>query len=135
MDENEIIMTIYNNNSLIFIEEIIENIRNLTNITNIINNENNLNNIIFDIEITHLNNINQEAFKTCKEINQKICKAIKIKSNDDLLKTSCLICMEDYKENEYKRIIPNCNHVYHKKCIDKWLKKTATCPVCRTKLL
>ena len=131
MDENEINMTIYNDN-LLFIEEIIQNIINLTQLRQIINIENN-ENIIFDIEITHLNN--EEFFKNCKEINEKVSKAIKIKSDDILLKTSCLICMEDYKENEYKRILPKCNHIYHKKCIDKWLKKNATCPVCRTKLL
>ena len=129
MNETEII--IYNN-SLIFIQEILQNIANITHITNIIENNEN---IMVDIEITHLDPLKEEAFKTCKEINEKICRATKIKSNDDILNTSCLICMENYKENEYKRILPLCNHVYHKKCIDKWLKTTATCPVCRTKLL
>ncbi|XP_041367178.1 uncharacterized protein LOC121381866 [Gigantopelta aegis] len=42
----------------------------------------------------------------------------------------CLICMCEYKEGECQRIL-NCFHEFHAKCIDKWLKSSATCPVCR----
>ena len=39
--------------------------------------------------------------------------------------------LEDYKENEYKREI-KCKHIYHKKCVDKWLKQDYSCPMCRS---
>jgi hypothetical protein len=46
----------------------------------------------------------------------------------------CSICLEQYKVNSYKRTL-NCNHHFHKKCIDKWLKKCTEdnlhCPMCR----
>jgi|GWRWMinimDraft_5_1066013.scaffolds.fasta_scaffold155500_1 hypothetical protein len=52
-------------------------------------------------------------------------------------KIECCICYEDVKQNEYIREL-NCNHQFHKKCIDKWLissmkcKEYVNCPVCRT---
>ncbi|XP_066506058.1 uncharacterized protein si:ch211-59o9.10 [Hoplias malabaricus] len=45
-------------------------------------------------------------------------------------KTDCQICFCDYKEGEKLRILP-CFHDYHTKCIDRWLKESSTCPICR----
>lgn len=58
-------------------------------------------------------------------------------NNQDTEKIECCICYEDVKHNEYIREL-NCNHQFHKKCIDKWLissmkcKEYVNCPVCRT---
>lgn len=79
----------------------------------------------------------KSCFKNCKEINSQLCKFEKIKDNDELLKSNecCNICCANYTIGEYKRTIPNCKHVFHKKCIDKWLKKNSTCPMCRDNLI
>lgn len=45
-------------------------------------------------------------------------------------KTDCQICFSDYKKGERLRMLP-CLHDYHVKCIDRWLKENATCPICR----
>ncbi|KAI5617563.1 hypothetical protein C0J50_22859 [Silurus asotus] len=45
-------------------------------------------------------------------------------------KTECQICFSDYKKGEKLRMLP-CFHDYHVKCIDRWLKENATCPICR----
>lgn len=51
----------------------------------------------------------------------------------------CCICCETVKKNEYIREL-NCDHGFHKKCIDKWLissmkeKETVNCPICRTNI-
>ncbi|XP_016116468.1 E3 ubiquitin-protein ligase RNF6-like [Sinocyclocheilus grahami] len=45
-------------------------------------------------------------------------------------KTDCQICFSEYKVGERLRILP-CLHDYHVKCIDRWLKENATCPICR----
>ncbi|XP_016351083.1 RING finger protein 44-like [Sinocyclocheilus anshuiensis] len=45
-------------------------------------------------------------------------------------KTDCQICFSEYKAGERLRILP-CLHDYHVKCIDRWLKENATCPICR----
>ena len=100
------------------------------------NNENN-NNITFNIEFDIQRNIEEESnyFKNCQHINEVLNNCYCIKKGDELIGTSCDICMEEFKLKEYKRIIPSCKHYFHKKCIDKWLKKKSTCPICRKELL
>jgi hypothetical protein len=46
--------------------------------------------------------------------------------------TSCSICLADYKEGEFLRMLPDCNHMFHVPCIDAWLRLHASCPMCRT---
>ena len=43
--------------------------------------------------------------------------------------TTCPICLEDIKCKDL--YISSCNHIYHKKCIYKWLESKNTCPTCR----
>ena len=47
----------------------------------------------------------------------------------------CSICLQCFKENEYKREVI-CKHNFHKKCIDKWINKynNFSCPTCRCNL-
>jgi Ring finger domain len=77
----------------------------------------------------------QYQFKTCNDINNKLCKSEKIKKNDNILSEYCFICMDNYNEKQFKRVLPMCKHYFHKKCIDKWIKKNPSCPICRDKLL
>ncbi len=83
-------------------------------------------------------NINDDEpkFENCKEINEKVCKFEKIKDGDELLNNNehCNICMETFVAGQFKRCLPNCKHLFHKKCIDRWLKKNASCPICRNTL-
>ncbi|XP_052191908.1 RING-H2 finger protein ATL80-like [Diospyros lotus] len=46
----------------------------------------------------------------------------------------CTICLGEYQEKEELRIMPNCGHNFHLACIDEWLRKQATCPICRLPL-
>lgn len=43
----------------------------------------------------------------------------------------CSICLAEYEEKEMLRIMPSCHHSFHLACIDVWLQKQATCPICR----
>ncbi|XP_047950763.1 uncharacterized protein LOC125196330 isoform X1 [Salvia hispanica] len=45
---------------------------------------------------------------------------------------SCPICLENYKASERLRVIRNCNHCFHSDCLDLWLQRKSTCPICRT---
>ncbi|KAK3576196.1 hypothetical protein CHS0354_016019 [Potamilus streckersoni] len=45
----------------------------------------------------------------------------------------CLICMCDYEDGDSLKILP-CFHQFHAGCIDKWILKNATCPVCRVRV-
>jgi len=51
-------------------------------------------------------------------------------SQEDSNQRSCCICFDDYKENEMVRTLP-CLHFFHKECIDRWLFKSQTCPLCK----
>lgn len=62
--------------------------------------------------------------------SKKLGKYEKIKENDVLLNTECAICLDKYEIGKYKREL-KCKHIFHKKCVDKWIKKNENCPVCR----
>eukprot|EP00483_Globobulimina_turgida_P005488 UN05498 len=42
----------------------------------------------------------------------------------------CMVCLEAFQPHDCIGKLM-CNHVYHKQCIYSWLKKNATCPLCR----
>ncbi|KAE8723781.1 electron transfer flavoprotein subunit beta [Hibiscus syriacus] len=46
----------------------------------------------------------------------------------------CAVCLNEFKEDEKLRRIPNCSHVFHIDCIDVWLQGNANCPLCRTNI-
>ena len=43
----------------------------------------------------------------------------------------CAVCLAEYQEEEELKVLPACRHWFHAACIDTWLKKHTTCPVCR----
>ena len=43
---------------------------------------------------------------------------------------SCSICMEEHVVGAQATKLP-CGHIYHHKCVQGWLEKHCTCPVCR----
>jgi hypothetical protein len=47
----------------------------------------------------------------------------------------CLICQENYEEGEELRCLPNCQHCFHKDCVDKWLSTKDTCAFCRKSIV
>ncbi|KAK4415557.1 E3 ubiquitin-protein ligase ATL42 [Sesamum alatum] len=46
----------------------------------------------------------------------------------------CSVCLAKYEEVEILRLLPKCRHAFHIGCIDQWLEKHSTCPLCRRKL-
>ncbi len=43
--------------------------------------------------------------------------------------TSCVVCMYDFENKQLLRVLP-CNHEFHAKCVDKWLKVITNWFVC-----
>ena len=44
----------------------------------------------------------------------------------------CPICYLDIQENEEQKITTCCQNKFHEMCLDAWLEKGTTCPMCRT---
>ena len=43
----------------------------------------------------------------------------------------CNICLEDFQPKDEMRKLPSCKHAFHKQCIDQWLARVASCPICK----
>ncbi|XVE80148.1 hypothetical protein DITRI_Ditri14bG0116100 [Diplodiscus trichospermus] len=43
----------------------------------------------------------------------------------------CVICLEGLEEREVCWVLVKCDHVFHKTCLEEWLKINPTCPLCR----
>lgn len=46
----------------------------------------------------------------------------------------CAVCLVEFRSDEDLRVLPGCAHGYHAECIDPWLIRHATCPLCRNDL-
>lgn len=49
--------------------------------------------------------------------------------------TECSVCLSEFLEGEWLRLLPNCGHVFHATCIDTWFSSHFDCPVFRTSVL
>ncbi|KMT16888.1 hypothetical protein BVRB_2g043630 [Beta vulgaris subsp. vulgaris] len=45
----------------------------------------------------------------------------------------CCICLAKYVNNDELREL-TCSHLFHKECVDKWLKINALCPLCKNEV-
>ena len=71
--------------------------------------------------------------KTCMESKGAGSSDEQLKHDDDRDvdddKVSCRICMEEYKHNEELKTL-KCFHMFHAECIDRWLLRKTSCPLC-----
>lgn len=51
------------------------------------------------------------------------------------LDSECIICLSEFVNGDRVRLLPKCNHGFHVRCIDKWLRSNSSCPKCRHCLL
>ncbi|XP_010476458.1 PREDICTED: E3 ubiquitin-protein ligase RDUF1-like [Camelina sativa] len=50
--------------------------------------------------------------------------------DDNKEKGSCAICLEEWSKGDVAAEMP-CKHRFHSKCVEEWLGRHATCPMCR----
>lgn len=43
----------------------------------------------------------------------------------------CVICLDEYGDGERLATIDACSHRFHALCIEAWLQKNNSCPLCR----
>ncbi|KAG8660856.1 hypothetical protein MANES_02G200348v8 [Manihot esculenta] len=69
-----------------------------------------------------------------KEVREML-PIIVYKESFSVRETQCPVCLGDYEAEEKLQQIPACGHTFHMECIDHWLAKHTTCPLCRLSLV
>ncbi|KAF2285247.1 hypothetical protein GH714_039101 [Hevea brasiliensis] len=46
----------------------------------------------------------------------------------------CVVCLSKFEDVEVLRLLPKCKHAFHINCVDQWLEKHSSCPLCRCKV-
>ena len=87
---------------------------------------NNNNNRIYDSDIE------ARLIPNLSQIDKKTISYEELLNNDE--DNDCTICLEEFNNDE-EIIKLKCNHLFHSKCIDDWIKKNQSCPLCRLNLL
>ena len=96
---------------------------------------------IININFNFLNeeniiNNNEEIIQNLPvfKIDDKFMEISQKENNKNEHFEKCVICMETYEINDDVKTLP-CFHIFHKDCIDQWLKSGKdTCPICKTKV-
>ncbi|KAG8100039.1 hypothetical protein GUJ93_ZPchr0013g35328 [Zizania palustris] len=52
-------------------------------------------------------------------------------SDQETDSSCCAVCLQDFEAPQFVRVLPHCQHLFHVKCIDNWLFRHASCPLCR----
>ncbi|KAK1399152.1 RING-H2 finger protein ATL16 [Heracleum sosnowskyi] len=43
----------------------------------------------------------------------------------------CVVCLNEFQEQDTVKLLPSCKHGFHLDCIDIWLQSNDNCPLCR----
>ncbi|XP_058071348.1 NEP1-interacting protein 1-like [Magnolia sinica] len=79
---------------------------------------------IFDVSVTR--GVSLEFIKKLPEfsitcsISMELCGEI-----------CCAVCLQDFIKGENARTLLICRHLFHVQCIDRWLLRHGSCPICR----
>jgi hypothetical protein len=76
--------------------------------------------------------IQKEVLETFPTV--KANELMKLGSMQEEENSQCPICLLEYEESDVLRQLPACGHIFHTSCVDPWLEKQPTCPVCRVLL-
>ena len=104
------------------------------NSSNSANNANNINNV--NVGGNNENNIGNESEQSFLKKKEQYIRDLNEFQYKHLSKYSaineelCAICILKFKGFDILKEFP-CNHIFHKDCIFKWLKKSNICPLCK----
>ncbi|XP_075498856.1 uncharacterized protein LOC142537184 [Primulina tabacum] len=50
-------------------------------------------------------------------------------------KEECVVCLGELEDEDLVRLLPNCKHAFHVRCVDQWFLAHTSCPLCRSSIL
>ena len=53
---------------------------------------------------------------------------------DELPDNTCSVCLDEFKDEDVL-IKLNCEHIFHKDCLEPWLNDNRNCPLCRRNIV
>ena len=80
-------------------------------------------------------NENVKMVLTDEEISKlNVTKKCEIPDLNESGEHKCIVCLDEMKDEE-EVILLDCNHFFHKKCIETWFKNCSNkCPICRVEI-
>mmetsp|Transcript_10312 Transcript_10312/g.15764 ORF Transcript_10312/g.15764 Transcript_10312/m.15764 type:complete len:184 (+) Transcript_10312:927-1478(+) len=80
----------------------------------------------------------EEEVKKIQEMLDKVVYNEDLKSHDEFAIEECVVCMENFQEEQSLVRIPICMHFFHPGCLEQWfksksqIKEKKRCPLCNT---
>ena len=134
-------MAYVDNNDLNNIEHNYNNLNNTTDTVNEIYNGGIMFGLLFfDLYliikcVIYRNNHEYNIHRQIQTINNEIYnyRYNTVKIINDFENEDCSICLEKlYDQENNKEIISlECNHLFHKECVDPWIINNRNCPLCK----
>lgn len=53
---------------------------------------------------------------------------------DELPDNTCSVCLDEFKDEDIL-VKLNCEHIFHKDCLEPWLNDNRNCPLCRRNIV
>ncbi|CAN0901025.1 NEP1-interacting protein 1 [Linum grandiflorum] len=85
---------------------------------------------IYDTNTNGINGLPQHCIQTLPHFTFQLHHHLP--SSFTTYHLSCSICLQDFEGGELAKQVPGCGHCFHADCLDKWLLRNASCPMCRT---
>ncbi|KFK32938.1 hypothetical protein AALP_AA6G308600 [Arabis alpina] len=80
---------------------------------------------------------NQHALFSATSLVDAISPVFRFSDLRTDLEDCCTVCLSDFVPDDKVRQLPNCRHVFHHCCLDRWIVgcRNMTCPICRNRFV
>ena len=85
------------------------------------------------LELAHgeIIEVTENKFEDINSINNYFGNEFDLNILSNECEKTCSICLNEMKQTDKIRKMRDCNHFFHKDCIDNWLLIKSNCPYCR----
>lgn len=73
----------------------------------------------------------ENKFEDINSINNYFGNEFDLNVLSNECEKTCSICLNEMKQTDKLRKMRDCEHIFHKDCIDNWLLIKSNCPYCR----